>query len=46
VNWLRWAIDVHVGHRLVMQNWVPDTIQAWWYFHICNPAGLWECRDL
>ncbi len=40
-----WAIDVTLGHHIVMNNWVSDSVQAWWYEHFCMPAGLWECRD-
>jgi len=40
-----WAVDVTVGHYVIMNNWMPDAVQAWWYVHVCAPAGLWECRD-
>lgn len=40
---LRWFIDVQVGHR--MPDWMPDVITAWWYRHVCWPAGMWETRD-
>jgi hypothetical protein len=42
LRWLRWKIDVLTGHGA----WLPDTLCVWWYFHICSPSGIWECRDL
>lgn len=41
---LIWAIDVWIGHTLVMR-WLPDGMQSWWYESFCLPAGNWECRD-
>lgn len=51
LRWLRHRIDITIGHNLIMGTWVYDSsigngLQHWWYLHVCQPSGIWECRDL